>query len=150
MKTLLSVLALTIVMAHQCHSQDIKNKEVPSVIKNSLSKNFSINDADWNKEGAHYEAAFEQKGTEISVLFDNAGNIIETEKEIRQDELPPSVLDVLKKEYASYKLEEAARIDAKGAITYEAELEKANDSFDLIFDSHGKVLNKISKQGEKD
>lgn len=150
MKTLLSALALTIVMAHQGYCQDIKNKEVPSVIKDSLSKNFSINDADWNKEGANYEASFEQKGNEISVLFDNGGNIIETEKEIKQDELPPSVHNVIKKEYAVYELEEIARIDANGTITYEVELEKGNESFDLIFDMGGKVLNKILKQEDKD
>lgn len=54
------------------------------------------------------------------------------------------------KEYAVYELEEVARIDAKGTITYEVDLEKGNESFDLIFDPSGKVLNKILKQEEKD
>ena len=146
MKTLLGAVAITIVMASTGYGQDLKERDVPSAIRNSLAANFSKDHANWNKEGTNYEASFKLKGKEISVLFDDAGNVVETEQEIGAADLPPSAMDVLKNEYSGYDVEEFARIDTQGVITYEVELKQEKQSFDLIFDSDGKVITKNTKQ----
>lgn len=145
MKTLLGAVAITITMASTGYSQDMNDRDVPSVIKDSLVAYFSKDRANWNKEGTNYEASFKLKGKEMSVLFDDAGNVVETEKEIGLAELPPAVIDILKHEYSRYEVEEFARIDTQGVITYEVELKQEKQSLDLIFDSEGKVITKNMK-----
>lgn len=46
-------------------------------------------------------------------------------------------------DYEGYKIEEAARIESGGVFTYEAEVEKEEQTFDLIFDAQGKLLKKV-------
>lgn len=134
----------------QVNAQKMNAKDVPASVKSSLEKNYSVKDADWDKEGENYEASFEQKGTEISIVFDANGSILETEREIKKSELPIAIQNTLKKDYAGFEIEEAARIETKGVITYEAEVEKGKMFLDLVFDANGKLLKKeiIDKENE--
>lgn len=143
MKTLLVVLAVALGIS-QANAQRIKSNEVPDRVKKELEQNFNVKDADWDKEGENYEASFEQKGSEISVVFGVNGLVLETEYEIDKKELPTAVLEALKRDYKDYKIEEAARIESNGILTYEAEVEKAEQTFDLIFDAQGKLLKKVT------
>jgi hypothetical protein len=150
MKTLWLVIGMALVII-QADAQKMNSKDVPVNIKSSLEKNYALKDADWDKEGANYEASFEQKGTEISVVFDGLGAVVESEHEIKKSELPAAILDVLKKDYADFELEEAARIETKGVITYEAEVEKGKMLLELVFDVTGKLIEKkIADHGDKD
>lgn len=149
MKTLLVVLGMGLAMS-QANAQKLNEKDVPGSIKSSLVKAYAVKDVDWDKEGLNYEASFEQKGKEISVEFDAAGSILETEWEIKKNELPPAVMDVLKKDYADFELEETAKIDATGLISYEAEVEKGEKAYDLIFDAQGVLIKKIAKVTNQD
>ncbi|MBK7653448.1 MAG: hypothetical protein IPJ20_25715 [Flammeovirgaceae bacterium] len=54
----------------------------------------------------------------------------------------PSRTRDVEKEYAGYKIEETAKIVSKGITTYEAEVEKEEKTFELIFDNNGKLLTK--------
>lgn len=78
--------------------------------------------------------------TEQSVLFDAQGNLLETEVEIKLTQLPKGVLEYVKANYKGQKVKEAAKIsDAKGTLTYEAEIK----GMDLLFDSNGKFIKEI-------
>lgn len=142
MKTLLLVLAVTAGIG-QADAQRIKSNEVPDGVRKELEKKFNVKDADWDKEGENYEASFKRKGSEISVVLGVNGRILETEHEINKNELPPAVLKALMLDYEGYKIEEAARIESGGVFTYEAEVEKEEQTFDLIFDAQGKLLKKV-------
>ena len=63
--------------------------------------------------------------------------------------MPPWVLEVLKKEFAGYKIEEAAKIIANDVVSYDAEVEKGEQSFELTFDPAGKILNKEEEKEDK-
>ncbi len=141
MKTLLVVIGMGLVMI-QADAQKMNAKDVPVIVKSSLKKNYLAKDVDWDKEGVNYEASFEQKGSEISIVLDVTGSILETEQEIKKSELPSAILDFLKKDYTDFELEEAARIETKGVITYETEIEKGKMSLELIFDANGKLIKK--------
>ncbi len=92
---------------------------------------------------------YKAKGKEMSVVFTNAGEVLETESEIQLDQLPAPAQALLKKEYSDFKIEETARIDAKGVISYEAAVEKGKQSFELIFDQTGNLIKKEA-ENEKD
>lgn len=127
------------------NAQKVSDKEVPTTVKNTLQKNYpNAKELKWEKEKGNYEAEFEVNETDYSVLIDVSGNIIETEVEIKIDELPANAKAYISKNYAEQKIKEAAKItDSKGVVTYEAETKGK----DLIFDSNG---NFIKEETEND
>ncbi len=123
------------------NAQKVSEKEVPAVVKSALQKDYpNVKKVKWEKEKGNYEAGFEVKENDYSVLIDASGNIIETEVEINIDALPANIKSYITKNYPGKKIKEAAKItDNKGVVTYEAEV---NDK-DLIFDNSGKFLKEV-------
>lgn len=120
-------------------AQKLKSSDVPSSITQSFHKAYpSVKDVDWGKEGDKYEAEFDNNKTDMSVTYDNKGNLLETEMEISVQVLPQSIKDYVMKNYPSEKIKEAAKMtDPQGVVTYEAEVKK----MDLIFDEDGNFKN---------
>jgi len=120
------------------NAQKISDKEVPTVVKNTLQKSYpNAKEIKWEKEKANYEAEFEVDETDYSLLIDVSGNILETEIEIKIHELPAKAKEYVSKNYAGQKIKETAKIaDSKGVVTYEAEIKGK----DLIFDSNGNFI----------
>ena len=117
-----------------------KANNIPDVVKSALAKNYpSVKTVKWDKEDANYEASFKMNNLDHSILFDAKGGILESEIAIK--ELPKNAMEYLNKNYPNQKIIESAKItDAKGVVTYEAEIKGK----DLIFDANGKFL-KINK-----
>jgi hypothetical protein len=148
MKTLMIAALLGLTLG-QAQAQKIKDNEVPKNVKEAFTKVYpAAKNVKWGKEEGSFEASFDQGKSEMSVVLDNEGDVTEVETEIGKNELPQAVQDVLKKNYAGYKIEEAAKILANGVTTYEAEVEKGKESFELIFDNTGKLLKKTAQKEE--
>ena len=134
--------------------------KVPKAVKDSFVKLYpKITDVKWDKEGKiEFEAGFKENGTDISVVFDEKGNLKETETVIQISELPKSVAPFVEKNYTGFKITEAAKIvDAKGEVTFEAEITKGKVKKDLLFDSKGNIdqkdmsnENEDEEEGDKD
>ena len=133
----------------QGFAQKINSKDVPAAVRSGLEKSLQVKEAKWDREGDSYEANFKKGGKEMSALLDANGTLLETETEIAKGELPQAVQDVLKKDYAGFKLEEVAKITAKGVITYEVEVEKGETTFEMIFDHQGKLLKKEEEKEDR-
>ncbi len=120
-------------------AQKVQEKDVPTSVKVGLQKKFpNAKNVKWEKEKGNYEAGFKATKTDYSVLLTASGNIVETEVNIAIHALPASVKTYVAKNYPGKKIKEAAKItDAKGTVTYEAEV----DGKDLIFDKSGKFIN---------
>lgn len=130
-------------------AQKVKEADVPAVVKDAFKKSYAnAKEVKWEKEGANYEAEFEVGETDQSVVYDTSGHLIETEVEIKVDELPAEVKEYVSKNYKDMKIKEATKItDAKGAVSYEAEIKGK----DLIFDSNGKFIKEeVDKTEDKD
>lgn len=128
------------------NAQKIQDKEVPASAKTTLKSNYpAATGLKWEKENGNFEVEFEVGETGYSVVFDNAGNILETEIEINSDALPVKAIEYVLKNYAAQKIKEAAKItDAKGTVTYEAEIKGK----DLIFDSSGNFIKEITQKND--
>lgn len=137
----LTVLLAAVATAPLANAQKVFEKEVPVVVKSAFQKSYSnAKELKWEKEKSNYEAGFEIGETDYSVLIDGSGNIIETEVEISRDELSVDARNYITKNYPGKKIKEAAKItDAKGIVTYEAEV----NGSDLIFDHSGKFLKAV-------
>lgn len=124
-------------------AQKTQDKNVPAAVKSSFQKQYpDAKEVKWEKENGNYEAEFEQTETDYSVLLDASGNILETEIEISSDALPAKAKEYISKNYAGQKIKEAAKIiDAKGTVTYEAEIKGT----DLLFDSNGVFIKEVKE-----
>jgi hypothetical protein len=131
----LLIMIITVVFVN---AQKVQQKNVPVSVQKGLKKQFPmVKDAKWKKENDNYEAGFKANGIETSVVINPSGNIIETEREMNSNSLSAPVKTYIAKNYPNQKIKEAAKItDAKGTITYEAEI----SGKDLIFDNKGKFL----------
>jgi len=135
------ILALVTFGVVQAIAQKIKESEVPQVVKSAFMKAYpNAKGVKWDKEEAGFEASFEQNKNDMSVVLDKMGIVKEVETEIAKDKLPKAILETLKKDFADHDIEETAMIVANGVTTYEVEVEKGKKSWDLIFDSAGKLL----------
>jgi hypothetical protein len=122
-------------------AQKLQEKDVPASVKTAFQKNFPQAKVEkWEKEDDHFEVEFELNASEQSVLFDAQGNLLETEVEITIDQLPNNISDYIKANYKGHSVKEAAKMtDAKGTVTYEAEIKGR----DLLFDSNGKFIKEV-------
>jgi opacity protein-like surface antigen len=125
------------------NAQKVQEKDIPALVKTGLQKQFpNAKNIKWEKEKSNYEAGFKLNGADYSALISTSGNLLETEESITIDKLPAVVKDYVSKNYPGKKIKESAKItDAKGVVTYEAEV---NDT-DLIFDSSGKFLKQVKE-----
>lgn len=154
MKYQISILALLAFASTEMFAQKLNPNDVPAVVKNALEANTHVKDAHWDKEGSNYEANYKSGGKEMSVVFNEQGQMLETEVEVGKNDLPALAKDLLKKDYSGYKLEEVAKIIANnGDVTYEVEVEKLEKTFELIFDTQGKLIKQTEEKeeaGDKD
>lgn len=137
MKKLVFLLA-AVASVSFANAQKVSEKEVPVVVKSAFQKSHpNAKELKWEKEKANYEVGFEERETDYSALIDASGKILETEVEIKINELPANAKAYVAQHYPGQKIKEAAKItDNKGVVTYEAEVKGK----DLIFDNTGKLL----------
>ncbi|MBA3665885.1 MAG: PepSY-like domain-containing protein [Bacteroidetes bacterium] len=147
------ILAAGFFLISSVKAQHVKESEVPAEVKDAFSKKYSGAKVDkWEKEGADYEAEFHLNKIESSAVFEANGTFKELEQEIKTSELPKSATEYCTKNYAGHKLSEAAKItDASGKVSYEAEMTKGKEHFDVIFDDKGAFVKKSeTKTGKED
>ncbi|MEP6952303.1 MAG: PepSY-like domain-containing protein [Ginsengibacter sp.] len=119
---------------------EMKSKvTVPSAVKAALSKKYpDASKVTWEKENGNYEANWGGKsGEDNSVQFTPAGDFIEIVNAISVSELPAPVIKYVKDNYKGSKITEAGKVtDAKGKLSYEAEINRE----DIIFDEKGNFV----------
>jgi Putative beta-lactamase-inhibitor-like, PepSY-like len=138
MKKLFVLFALALAVI-SCDEKKLKDKEVPTIVKEAFQKQFpSAKKAEWENEDGKFEVSFEQDDKEMSAVFTAAnGALEETEVEIKKEELPAQALAYISQNYKDEKIQETAKITkANGEINFEAEVKGR----DLIFDSNGNFL----------
>jgi len=148
----LILIASGLCLMNAAKAQDLKETEVPELIKQSFLKIYPNTKVDgWEKEGTDYEVEFHLNNVESSALFNVHGNFIELEQEIVLTDLPKAAVDYCKLNYKEYKLNEAAVItDVYKKVTYEIELKKGKEHFDLMFDDKGNFVKKGDVETKKE
>jgi hypothetical protein len=140
-----TILCLLIFSAMNVSAQKIKTGDVPAQVIKGFKMHFSgVKVKSWEKEKNDlYEAEFLVNKKETSAVFNQEGVLIETETEISIKDLPGAISDYVLRQYAAYKISEASQIiAASGLQTFEVELEKGKEEFDLLFSTEGNFLRK--------
>ncbi|MDR3713166.1 MAG: PepSY-like domain-containing protein [Puia sp.] len=134
--TFLLIGTLTIFNAY---SQDLKEKDVPPVVKSALMKQFpKATKVSWEKEKGNFEANWGGKsGEDNSAQFTPAGNFVELVESIPVSSLPARVAPYVSAHYKGAAIREAGKVtDAAGKHSIEVEIKGK----DLIFDTEGNFV----------
>ncbi len=135
----LSAIIVFLFLVQFVNAQKVNESDVPQAVKNEFSTLYKGAKAGkWIKEKNNYEAEFMVAGSEMSVLIDATGKLLETETEMPASALPQAVRDACAKNFVGKKIKEVAKIvDDKGAVKYEANIEGK----DYLFDETGTLVN---------
>lgn len=126
-----------------------KKNEIPASAKTAFSGKFpDAKKVKWSIEKpGEFEAEFTLNGVESAALYDVNGQLIETETEIKETELPQAVKSAIFKDFAGYKINEIERaVDSKDVVTYEMEAKKSKTVYELVFLPDGKLLKKEERK----
>jgi hypothetical protein len=145
---IISTIVLSLVISF-AWAQKVKESEVPAAVKDAFAKKYAgVKVEKWEKEEGNYEAEFDQGKNEMSAVFNPGGTFMQEEVEIKTSALPAAAGEYCKTN--GFKLEEATKItDIVGKVSYEAEVKKGKEEFDLMFDDKGSFLKKTA-EGKED
>jgi len=142
-----TLLLLILFVAFACAQQ---NNNVPNAVSSKFKTLYpEAEELEWSKEDPNFEAEFELNDIEMSVVFDAEGKVLETETEIKMEDLPEPVKLSLKNDFDGYEAEEPAKLEKNGEVFYEVELEKGDVEFDGIFSKDGKLVNKETDDNDE-
>jgi hypothetical protein len=130
-----------------------KDEKIPATAKTGFAAKFpAAQKAKWSVEKpGEFEVEFKLNGVSTSALVDQKGNLLETETEIKESELPQAVKATIAKDFAGYKLGEIEKAtDAKGVTAFEMEAAKGKEKLEISFDATGKLLTKEPQKEEKE
>tara|TARA_B100000787_G_C16141241_1_gene272077 strand:+ start:139 stop:558 length:420 start_codon:yes stop_codon:yes gene_type:complete len=99
---------------------------------------------EWFVQGKIYKVYYKlDRQNRITSYFDRQGNWLETETEIGVEDLNSAVLNVLETKFNDYEIVDIEIIktfDFK--ILYEIDLIRNDKSYDILFDTTGRILRK--------
>ena len=152
MNKMIFVLLIAALMSNIGYAQKISVDKVPAAVTSAFKTKFpTVTKATWEMEGkTEYEVNFLLGGVKASANFDNTGKWLETETELNISALPAAIQSTLKKDFAGFKINEATKIESvKHGNCYEAEIEKGEETFDILFTVDGKILSKTKLEEEE-
>ena len=155
MKKIIFALLTVAIVSNSVSAQKISADKVPVAVTAAFKAKFpTVLKTSWEMENkTEFEANFHLNGVETSANFDKAGKWLETEIEIKVAALPNTIQSAITKDYAGFKINEASKIESiKNGKCFEAEIEKGEETFDVLFSAEGKVLNKtkVEEKEKKD
>lgn len=153
MKVKQTMIVLALLLANLACAQ----VEAPKAVQDAFKAKFTnAKSVEWEmEEEGEYEANFKVNKVEMSANFKSDGSWLETETEIKEKNLPEAVKATLKAKYDGYEVEETTKIEKpNGVVQYEAEIEKDEETLEVIFNANGtvvssKVVNEDDEEGDE-
>lgn len=153
MKSIILTAILFMVCGYTAFAQKMKQAQVPTAVVQSFKSKFaSAKKMRWERESAtEFEVNFTQNGQSLSAKFNQDGQWLETEAEIKAADLPEAVRTSMAKNFKGYKADEIERVEtADKGLIYEMELEIGKEKLEVQFSPEGTVLKKTTEKTAKD
>lgn len=140
MKKVLS-LAL-ILLSAGIYAQDSKKIDIPEAVQKAFKEKFpKVKNVQWEMEGEEeYEAEFKKEDKEVSALFAVDGTWIETETDIKPNEVPQVILDAIAEEYDDFTILEAEKIERADGMFYELEINSDGRDWEMEVSPEGEII----------
>ena len=138
MKKTVNLIAALCVVLVSC-AQDVSM--VPAIVLNSFKLHFpSAVDVEWDLEAGYFNADFDIDFKDHEAWLDSAGNLIKHQQDISSGSLPATVKETIKRDFASYRIDDIKKIEEGTNVTYKIELEKGPEERIIVLDVNGKVV----------
>ncbi|HLW33225.1 MAG TPA: PepSY-like domain-containing protein [Aequorivita sp.] len=122
-------------------AQDIKPTDLPEAVRKAFLKgNAQATDVEWKKDMENYKVEFDIGRMEHEIWYTPSGTVIKKEQEMTEADLPQAIRDVIKSKYSGYRVDDVEMTWHNNTTTYEVELEKGKEEWEVTFDSNGKIL----------
>ncbi|WP_041250051.1 PepSY-like domain-containing protein [Christiangramia forsetii] len=124
--------------------KDSNKSEVPEAVAMAFQKKYpGENDPDWEQdEHGYWESHFKQDGEKYRADFNTDGSWVETENDIKTENLPEAIKKVIKEKYSDYEITEVEHvISAKKGEFYDVEFKQKGKNKDVEFREDGTELN---------
>lgn len=133
-------------------AQHITPSQVPAVVGKAFRIKFPQGSQDsWSKLSEHnYEVVFFNGNKKQAADFDDTGKWLQTETEMRTNNIPSQVMKSFVKQFNGFDIQEADELEKPDTTTYEITAVKGTESYDLLFSAKGALLKKteIKPEGE--
>ena len=154
MKSKLTLLFATALMATSVNAQKLAADNVPAPVLAAFKAKFSIAEkTSWELDYDNYEADFTVGKSDFSAIFDKDGKWLGTETYLKLSETPKVIREALSKKYgelSAYKVQEVMKVEKEKATVYEMEVVKGESTFELVYDEAGELLEDDEKSIRKD
>lgn len=144
MKTKAFVLFAMFLMAgiFSASAQTIDTTKVPAVVKTHFyGKYTTAKDVEWKMSDQNYRVKYEIGDIDYKITYTPTGDIVSSEKEIRNTDLPGAVTAAIAKDFPGYKIDDADEITTNGVITYKVDLDGEPD-MDAWYHADGTLIRK--------
>ncbi len=134
------------------NAQRLADDKVPAVVKAAFTKQFpKAEHAKWEMESrTEYEVNFKQGGADRSATYGTDGTWLETEQAIKADALPEPVRKAIAAGYADHKVKGIDVAESPKGTVYEVDMEKGEESLEVVFAADGKVLESKMEEHKRD
>jgi len=121
-----------------------KLDKVPVEVKTAFHKKFpDVTKVTYEMEKADYEISFKMNGTECSANFDKTGKWLETETELKEDQIPTVVKATVTKEFPLYVVKEPIKVETPDvALIYEFDISKGSSHYEIEITPDGTLIKK--------
>ncbi len=147
-----ALLSLAGLLACNASAQHLSDDKVPAVVKASFTEQFpKAEHAKWEMESkTEYEVNFKQEGKALSATYGTDGAWLETEHAIKADALPELVRKAIAAGYADHKVKGIDVAESSKGTVYEVDMEKGEQSLEVVFAADGKVLESKVEEHKRD
>ena len=124
--------------------ENVTKSEVPEAVQKAFQEKYpEENNPDWKKdEHGNWESHFKKDGEKYRADFNKDGSWIETENDIKNEDLPEAIKKVIQEKYADYEVTEIEHVEnsEKGEF-YDVEFKQKGKNLDVMFKTDGTIIN---------
>ncbi|MDX1426555.1 MAG: PepSY-like domain-containing protein [Salegentibacter mishustinae] len=143
-KTVFLVLAIAMVFT-ACEDDDMRNADIPSVVLNGFTEQFSnATGVDWEKKADLYEAEFEIEKVDYEAILSSDGTIVKYKYDVSYDALPEAVQASITADYDKKNIDEIELIQISEKSYYQVEFDAEPNDNKIIFEESGQVTTEIT------
>jgi hypothetical protein len=150
MKKITSVLFFYLLLGTVGFSQELVSSQVPNAVKLAFAKQFpTANEIKYESEKTDFKIGFQLQGLGCAAVYNAAGKLLETEKEITPGGLPKEVSSSVTKNFPGYTIMTVVRREAFDmGICFEMDLKKDDAGYSVRFSDKGEILQKVARKVE--
>ena len=140
---LLSFLTIGVVSCQENKKKGVEKSNVPEVVQTAFEKKYpGENDPDWKQdEHGYWESHFKIDGEKYRADFNADGSWVETENDIKTENLPSAIKKVIDEKYSDREITEVEHVDsAEKGIFYDVEFKQKGKNMDVEFREDGTII----------